>query len=156
LLTCFKDPGVVIKSAFDSLIPGGYLEFQDMVLPIRSIDNTLNGTALESWIDRTMDAAAKLGRCWKNSGNYVRYFEEAGFVGVVEKHFQWPVNTWPKGFRMKTLGSYWQEDMLRGLEALSMAALTRGAGLTKEQVMELITEVRKDIMNKGIHAYLHV
>lgn len=81
-------------------------------------------------------------------------FEEAGFVGVTEKHFQWPMNTWPKGERMKTLGSYWREDLLRGLEGLSMVVLTRGGGLTKEQVLEMTAKVRKDIKNTGIYAYL--
>jgi hypothetical protein len=80
-----------------------------------------------------MEAAEKLGTSWKNSTNYVRYFEEAGFVDVTEKHFQWPSNTWPKGLRMKTLGSYWQEDMLRGLESLNLAVLTRGGGMTRRK-----------------------
>jgi hypothetical protein len=84
----------------------------------------------------------------------VRYFEEAGFVDVTETHFQWPSNTWPKGLRMKTLGSYWQEDMLRGLESLSLAVLTKGGGITKEEVLAMNELVKKDIHNTGIHAYL--
>jgi hypothetical protein len=155
-VACFKDPATVVKSAFESLVPGGYLELQDMVLPMRSIDETIHGSALENWIEKSMVAAAKLGTSWKNSANYVKYFEEAGFVDVVETHFQWPMNTWPKGARMKTLGSYWQEDMLRGLESLSMAVLTRGAGMTKEEVLEMTAEVRKNIFDTGIHAYLPV
>ncbi len=147
---------MVIKSAFDSLVPGGYLEIQDIILPIRSIDDTLRGTALETWFDKLINAAANLGKYWDNSGNYVRYFKEAGFIDIVQKDFQWPLNTWPKGVRMKTLGRYLQEDMLRGLEAWSMAAMTRGGGLTKEQVMELNAEAQKDIVNKNIHAYLHM
>jgi len=123
---------------------------------MRSIDDTINGTSLDHWQGITIDSAAKLGTSWKHSSNYVRYFEEAGFVDVVEEHFQWPMNTWPKGDRMKTLGRYWQEDMLRGLESLSMAVLTRGAGFTKEEVLELTAQVRKDIVNKNIHAYLPV
>ncbi|CZR50799.1 related to methyltransferase [Phialocephala subalpina] len=156
MVTCFKDPGTVFKSAFDSLKPGGYLELQDIVLPHRAIDDTLQGTAMQTWTDLTIDAAAKLGSSWKLSGNYVKYFEEAGFVDVTENHFQWPMNTWPKGERMKTLGSYWREDILRGLEGLSMAVLTRGGGLTKEEVLEMTAKVRKDINNKGIHAYLPI
>ncbi|KAH6675644.1 S-adenosyl-L-methionine-dependent methyltransferase [Halenospora varia] len=156
LVTCFKDPGTVISSAFKALIPGGYLEFQDVVLPMRAIDDTIEGTALQHWQEKTIASAATLGTSWKNSGNYTRYFEDAGFVDVVEQHFQWPMNTWPKGTRMKTLGTYWQEDMLRGLEALSMAVLTRGGGMKKEEVLELTAEVRKDIHNKNIHAYLPI
>jgi hypothetical protein len=154
MVTCFKDPVTVIKSAFESLKPGGYLELQDLILPQRAIDDTLKGTAIEKIADLSLAAAAKLGTSWKNSVNYSRYFEEAGFVDIVEKHFQWPMNTWPKGERMKTLGSYWREDVLRGLEGVTMAVLTRGAGMTKEQVEELADLARKDINNKGIHAYV--
>lgn len=81
----------------------------DLILPMRAIDDTLKGTNLDYWSETTIKAAEKLGRSWRNSANYVRYFEEAGFVDVVEKHFQWPMNTWPKGERLKTLGSYWLE-----------------------------------------------
>ncbi|TVY83446.1 Secondary metabolism regulator laeA [Lachnellula suecica] len=156
LVTCFKDPRTVIEAAFKSLVPGGYLEFQDLVLPMRAIDDTLDGKALQNWQEITINTAAKLGTSWKHSGNYVKFFEEAGFVDVVENHFQWPMNTWAKGERMKTIGRYWQEDMLKGLESLSMAVLTRGGGMTKEAVLELTAEVRKNIVDKSIHAYLPV
>ena len=154
MVTCFKNPTTVIKSAFNSLAPGGYLELQDMILPMRAIDDTLNDTVIHDWTVRTMEAAEKLGTSWKNSTNYVRYFEEAGFVDVTEKHFQWPSNTWPKRLRMKTLGSYQQEDMLRGLESLSLVVLTTGGGMTKEEVLAMNELVKKDIHNTGIHAYL--
>jgi hypothetical protein len=35
-----------------------------------------------------------------------------------------------------------------------MAVLTRGGGMTKEQVLELTERTRVDIANKEIHAYL--
>jgi hypothetical protein len=156
MVTCFKDPAAIIKSAFNALAPGGYLELQDMILPMRCIDDTFNGTVFQDWSLRIMNAAEKLGTSWNNSANYVRYFEDAGFVDVTEKHFQWPSNTWPQGQRMKILGSYWQEDMLIGLESLSLAVLTRAGGMTKEEVLTMNELVRKDIHNKGIHAYLPV
>ncbi|KAH8586076.1 S-adenosyl-L-methionine-dependent methyltransferase [Bisporella sp. PMI_857] len=153
MVTCFKDPLGVITSAFNSLRPGGYLELQDLVLPMRCIDDSLEGTKINEWQTRTLAAAAKMGHTWKVSGFYSQYLEEAGFVDVVEQHLQWPMNRWPKGAHLKTIGSYFQEDMTRGLENLSMAALTRGAGMTMEQVLELTTEAKKDLADKRIHAY---
>jgi hypothetical protein len=144
----------VIASAFKALTPGGYLELQDGAIPMRAIDDTLAGTALNEWQERTISAAAQLGKSWDNVHNYVGFMEEAGFVGVVETHFQWPINTWAKGERIKTLGRYWQEDLNRGLEAISMAALTRAGGMTKDEVLELTEAARQDIFNKNIHAYM--
>lgn len=156
MATCFKDPAAVIRSAVANLNPGGYLEFHDFVLPMHDIDGTLQGTAFDNWQSQTMAAAANLGLTWKKSRFWARYFEEAGLVDVQERHFQWPMNRWPKGEHLKMLGSYWQEDLLRGLEGLSMAALTRGGGLTKEEVVALAAEARKDVPNRKIHAYLPV
>jgi SAM-dependent methyltransferase len=153
LVSCFKDPGAVFKSAYEALKPGGYFEMQDLILPMRAIDDTLKGTALEYWSETALNAAEKLGRSWKNSANYVRYFEEAGFVDIEEKHFQWPMNRWPKGERLKTLGSYWLEDLTSGLEALSLAVLTRGGGMSKDEVMDLAARVKENLKDKGIHAY---
>lgn len=152
-MTCFKDPATVFKSAYDSLEPGGYFELQDMAIPMRAIDDTLKGTAMEFWADTTMSAAEKLGRSWKNVEKYSKLMEEAGFVDVTERHFQWPMNPWAKGKHMKILATYWMEDMLRALEGLSMAVLTRAGGITKEEVETLTAKVRKDIVNKNIHAY---
>lgn len=153
MVTCFKNPATVFKSAFDSLEPGGYFELQDMAIPMRAIDDTLKGTAMEFWADTTMSAAEKLGRSWKNVEKYSKFMEEAGFVDVTERHFQWPMNPWAKGKHMKILATYWMEDMLRALEGLSMAVLTRAGGMTKEEVETLTAKVRKDIVNKDIHAY---
>jgi hypothetical protein len=88
MATCFKDPETVIKSAFKSLVPGGYFELQDAVLPIRSIDDTLKDTTSENFFKPMPKAAKKLGRSWEHSVNYVLYLEEAGIVDIVAKHFQ--------------------------------------------------------------------
>jgi hypothetical protein len=61
MVTCFKDSATVIKAAFNSRTPGGYLELQDMILTMRSIDDTLNGTVIHDWAVRNMEAAEKLG-----------------------------------------------------------------------------------------------
>lgn len=153
LVTCFRDPKPVIQSAFDQLESGGYLEFQDIVIPMRDVDGSLEGTAIEKWMGVTLEAARGIGLTWTQSANYERYFEEVGFVEVVEEHFQWPMNTWAKGDHMKTLGSYWLENLTRALEGLSMAALTRGGGYTREQVIELCDAAKIDLRNRAIHAY---
>jgi len=156
MVTCFKEPLRVIQSAFNALSPGGYLELQDMVIPFRCIDDSLKGTKIEEWQNKTMEASVKMGMSWKVSQFYSQYFEEAGFVDVVEHHFQWPMNQWPKGADMKRLGAYFQEDMTRAVENVSMAALTRGAGMTKEEVEVLTAGARKDLADKRIHAYIPV
>jgi hypothetical protein len=149
-----QNPPAVIKSAFESLENGGWLEFQDPTMPVLCIDDSMNGTALQEWMDAICRAGEALGRKWTNSKNYKKWMEEIGFVNVVEKRFSWALNPWPKGKHNKLVAMWMQQDLLDGLQGLSMALLTRGLGWSREQVELLLVEVRKDVLNRGIHAYL--
>lgn len=60
--------------------------------------------------------------------------EEVGFADVVEKHSYWLINSWPRGRREKQIGVWTQQNMLDGLNAMSMAVLTRGLGWSTERV----------------------
>jgi len=153
MVTCFKDPLSVIVPAFHSLAPGGYLELQDFILPFRSIDNTLTGTKLSEWATSTFAASIKMGLSWDSSQHYSQYLEEAGFVDVVEQHFQWPLNQWPKGDHMKLLGEYFCEDMTRTVDTISMPVLTKGGGMTPEEARLLCMEAKIALADKSIHAY---
>lgn len=125
-------------------------------MPITCIDKTMDGTPLQEWSKVVGESAAKLGRVVTNSKNYGKYMEAAGFVDIVEKHFYWPCNTWPKGKKEKLIGLWTQQNLLDGISAMSMAVLTRGAGWTKEEVEIFLAAVREDIKNRRIHSYIDV
>lgn len=99
-------------------------------------------------------ATAALGKDWTRASEYKRYLLEAGFEDVVERKFEWPVGTWARGKRMKMLGLWCREDLLSALEGISMAVLTRGLGMTREEVDFLLVGVRDDIRSNRIHAYI--
>jgi len=118
------------------------------------IDDTMNGTSLQQWTTLVPEGAANIGRVVTNSKNYPQYMAEAGFVDIVEKHFYWPLNTWPRGKREKLVGMWAQQNLLDGVEAMSMAILTRGLGWSRESVEVLLAGVRNDIRNRHIHSYV--
>jgi len=153
LMSCFNDASFVVKQAYNALEPGCYFELQDCTAPWKSIDNTLEGTTLWKWHQMIMESAEKMGRSLRQSGYYKQYMEDAGFVDVVEKHFQWPLNPWPKGTHHKTLGAWFHADIMEGFDGLSMAFLTRGGRLTPDEVKVLLVDVRKDFADRRIHAY---
>jgi hypothetical protein len=155
-MSCFKDPGAVIQHAFGALRPGGYFELQDGILPWQAIDDSFEGTALQKWINLAVDGAAKLGRPWTNSKHYKQYMESAGFVDIREHHFQWPLSPWPKGMHHKMLGMWFQQDLLKGLDGISMAVLSRGAGMTREEIQAMLIDVRKELEGRNVHAYMPV
>lgn len=103
-----------------------------------------------------MEGTKKLGKDWTRVREYKRYLEEAGFVDVIERKYEWPVGTWAKGKRNKMLGAWYREDLLVGLGGFTNAVLTRGCGMTIPDIEELLVGVRSDIESNAIHVYIPV
>ncbi|KAN0120251.1 S-adenosyl-L-methionine-dependent methyltransferase [Hyaloscypha variabilis] len=156
LAMCFKDPLSIFRKAFNSLNPGGYFEMFDFDAKYRCIDDSDVGSSLREYSDMMISGAAKLGKVITHAPNYKRYFEEAGFMDIVEEKFQWPSNTWPKGKYHKTLGLWYNKDMQDGLEGMTMAVFTRAHGMKKEEVQEIVTQIKKDVNDKSIHVYVPI
>ena len=152
LLSCFKDPASVLRSAFASLEPGGYLELQDGIFPFKYLGEPPIDSHLYKWNEIIVEGAAKAGRPWTNSQHYKRWMEEIGFEDVVEKHFFWPTSTWAKGRYFKQIAVYFQEDLMNVLEALSLKVMGV-VGWSAEDIQAFVEGVRKDIKDTSIHAY---
>lgn len=143
-----------LQQSFESLKPGGYVEIQDIVFPIRSDDNTLDhSSALWKWNQCMIEASANLGRPLDIGGSYKEIVIAAGFEEVEERYYRWPQNRWPKDPKYKELGLWTCANIVNGLEGLSMALFTRGLGFTKDEVLAFLVEVRKDMRNTCMHSY---
>jgi hypothetical protein len=108
---------------------------------------------LYKWNELLAEGARKSGRAWDNITHYAEWMREIGFEDVVEKNFYWPTSSWAKGKYFKQIGIYFQEDMLNGLEGMSMKVLTRFMGWTPEEVQAFLVGVRRDFRDRSIHAY---
>jgi len=153
LVTCFTSHHTVFQHAFKSLRSGGYIELQDADLPLRFIDDSGNGSAVETWMQRFMAGSAALGKDFTRGRRYKEMLEEIGFVDVVEKRTQFPIGTWAREEKMKTLGAWMRIDLLAGLQAMSMAIMTRGLGMTPEEVEMDLVNVNTEIESNKLHAY---
>jgi hypothetical protein len=153
ILSCFKDPFTVIKHAYNSLSPGGYLELQDGFFPFRYVGDVPKESALYKWNEIVEAGAAKSGRPWTNCQYYEKWMEEIGFKDVVEKRFYWPTNAWAKGAYYKTVAAWWQADLLQGLEAISLKVMGL-MGWEADKVREFLVDVKRDVQDTNIHAYL--
>ena len=127
---------------------------QDYEFPFRCVDNSIKGTAFESWIDAVSKGCAKLGRDWKRVLLYSSYMRECGFVDIQEKLFAWPVGSWAKNEKMKTLGAWCKENVLEGMHGWSAAVLTRGLGMSAEEVELMLMEARNSINSRQLHVYV--
>ncbi|KAK5005635.1 hypothetical protein LTR28_007470 [Elasticomyces elasticus] len=148
----------LITSAYENLAPGGWLEFQDYGLPVKSADGTHIGTSVEQWGELLCEAGRRLGRPLGDdvSANYKRWMEEAGFVDVEELHFMWPTNSWPKDPLMKEIGRWNVVNVVDGLEGFSLALLTRALGWRKEEVDVLVAKTTAGLRDKRIHGYFPI
>ncbi|KAI1115793.1 S-adenosyl-L-methionine-dependent methyltransferase [Nemania sp. NC0429] len=155
LMSCFDDPGKVVKQAFENLEPGGFIEFQDALFPMNWVGEPPRQSALYRWNNLLMEGLRNIGRSWSNVVNYPRYFEEAGFENIVERRFYWPTSPWAKGKYFKTVAMYFQEDMISGLEAISMKVL-QATGMTPTEIQDFCEEVKVDFRDTNLHAYLTV
>ncbi|KAI3396157.1 hypothetical protein diail_420 [Diaporthe ilicicola] len=156
MVTCFRDGRAVVQRVFDNLAPGGYFELQDPCLPMRCDDGSMDGTALAEW-NRLMDEGMlRLGKDLRGNLEWGAYMREAGFEAVVERHAACAFNTWPRGDRNKLLGAMSCQNLLEGVQSMSLALFTRVLGMSSDDVLAFLVDVKKDLVNRKIHSYCGV
>jgi len=100
-----------------------------------------------------VESMSRIGRNIKDSQNWGTYMREVGFEDVTEHRIYVPVNPWTRGRKNKLLGAISQQNLLEGVESMSTAAFTRILGWSPDKLAELLTGVRANLEDKGIHAY---
>lgn len=132
------------------------MELLEIDLFAHSDDKTLTEDHHLSKLIHLLDeASTMIGRPFQDNKKNKDILRDAGFVDIVETVFKWPTNRWPLDKRYKEIGE-WNNlnmDSFKGLEALSMAALTRVLGWTQEEVTIFLAKVRRDLNDRTIHAY---
>jgi hypothetical protein len=108
---------------------------------------------LYKWNQIILAGGEKSGRSWMNVQHYKHWMEDIGFEDVVQKTFFWPTNPWAKGDYFKKLGLLFREDLLIGLEGISLKVMGL-MGWAPEDIQAFLTGLRKDIQDPAIHAFL--
>jgi hypothetical protein len=152
MMTALASPKDIIAKAYNALKPGGYLEMVESVFPMHCHDDTLEGTALETWSKACVEAGKVAGREWTNGVHYRRWLEEVGFEVVKEKRFELATSPWPKGRKQKELAMWWQADMLEACGG-SLPFICKNLGWEPAEGERLLVDVRKDLKNRAVHAY---
>ncbi|KAJ4288832.1 hypothetical protein N0V88_007161 [Collariella sp. IMI 366227] len=149
-----KDWPRFFAQALEHMNPGGYLEACDIVSPIRSDDGTLPADcALMKWVSLLLDASKMIGAPGDSVQHYEQQMTDAGFQNVTKVEYKWPINTWPKDPKYRTIGKWSYVNMTSALHALSMMLFTQVLGWSPEEVEVFLIDVRKDLRNTNIHAY---
>ena len=153
LLTSSGNFPYLFKQAFDALQPGGWLEMQDLYMPVLCDDETMKATAWQEWNNLFLEACSKLGRDASWAAEYKNWMIKVGFEDVQEHVTNWPVNTWPKSKSMKEMGKLTMINMYDGLEGFTVRLFERAFGKTVEESQVFLVDVRKDLLDRKIHSY---
>lgn len=103
--TCFNNHNDVVRKIYDNLRPGGWIESQELSMPVDSDDNSHRGGAIHRWGYLACAGAVAKGRDRQIPRKYKQCLEEIGFVDVVENKVKLPGNGWPEEEPAKTTGS---------------------------------------------------
>ncbi|KAK4505182.1 hypothetical protein PRZ48_003145 [Zasmidium cellare] len=153
MITSSADFPRLFQQSFEFLQPGGFLELQDVVMPLGCDDGTMDGTAIGEWNQKFVDASIIRGRDVHGAARYKDWLTEAGYEDVVERTFKWPINPWAKDPELKSVGRWNEVNMLDGLEGFCVRLFSSTLGMTMDEIQTFLIDVRKDISNRKIHVY---
>ncbi|KAI1843049.1 hypothetical protein JX265_005171 [Neoarthrinium moseri] len=152
--TCFDDPRTVIRSAFENLNPGGWIEFQDSAMELHSAKGAafIADNPLKRLMDLAVEGAARQGRDIRVSRHVKRWLEEAGFVDVVEKKLAIPANEWHPSPKLKKAGKYFSRMMMDSLRGIAYKMI-QGNGLTGDEIDEVVTQGKTQVRNLDMQGF---
>ncbi|TDZ65285.1 putative methyltransferase tdiE [Colletotrichum trifolii] len=156
LCTSIFDFPRLFGQIFDNLSPGGWVEFQETVIDFRSVDGSLQGTALRRWNDHLLEGIRRAGRDGLAPLGFAGQMGAAGFVNVQQKKFAVPSTPWARGRNQKILGAMQMTNNLEGVQGITMKIFTQVLGWTRDEAEMLLVDVRKDMADRNIHAYLTI
>ncbi|KAH0424592.1 methyltransferase domain-containing protein [Colletotrichum camelliae] len=154
MTSSISDWPAFFEKVYNGLAPGGYIELFEGHARTQSDDESLTPEhAMWKWADKLDECCKILGRPFVHVPSLVPMLKEAGFVDVKIVPFKWPIGPWAKDPHYKELGEWACANALEGLEAWTIAALTRALNWSYAEVQTLLSEVRKDMRDRSIHHY---
>ncbi|GKT58251.1 methyltransferase domain-containing protein [Colletotrichum tofieldiae] len=140
-----------------NLNPGGYLELNDVdAIPVSDDGTLTEDSSFMKAVRLWSEGLAILGSPFEDFSRLEGVMKDVGFEDIHVKRFKWPTNSWPKDRKHKELGIWNYENLSPNWEGFLMAPLTRAMNWTKEEVLILAMEARRDSANKNIHAYYNM
>jgi SAM-dependent methyltransferase len=142
----------VYREAFKCLVPGGQIEISDFGDTSTSNSSNLFQTIYSSEIQSASEVAGTpLGV--KHLERNI--FEDIGYVEIRNVMIRVPLGMWPSDANRKTVGKLMLIGTLEGLEAKSLRLLTKCKGWSAEDVTELCTKVKAEMLaDQSLHRYI--
>ncbi|KAF5501407.1 Secondary metabolism regulator LAE1 [Colletotrichum siamense] len=156
MAACVADWPKLIRTIYDNLNPGGWVEFQDSDFNYYSDDGTLTEKhQFKQWSKSLVSALESIGRDPCPGPKLKGWVKDAGFQEISHKRLKVPVGPWPKDQWYRDLGAMNLTQLLNGLEGFSMRVFCGILGQTESEVQALLDAVRKELRTRHLfHAQL--
>ncbi|KAF4921798.1 putative methyltransferase tdiE [Colletotrichum viniferum] len=155
LQKCYEGQNSEVRDIYSNLNPGGYLELNDIdAVPLADDGTLTEDTNLMKSVRLWHKGLAGLGRHFHEFSRFKDASAKVGFEDVHIKRYKWPTNGWSKDKKHKELGIW--NLIAPHWDGFIMAPLTRALGWTKEDVLALGKDARRDFADRRIHAYFNI
>ncbi|KAF6836220.1 methyltransferase domain-containing protein [Colletotrichum musicola] len=143
----------LMENIYENTKPGGWVEFQDYNLLYESDDGSLTDDHQTlKWVKHFLEACEIIGKEASPGPKLKGWVEEAGFVNITHERFKMPIGPWPKDSYYKDVGMANLIQILDGLEAFTLKVFIGVLGWTREEVLVLLAQVRKELKSGVFHA----
>lgn len=140
-----------------ALNPNGWAEFSDMSVLYGCDDGTLKEEhALMKWDRLFMEACDKLGTEHSPGPKLDAWVRQQPYRNVRSYHFKIPLGPWAKDPHNQDLGWNNLAQTIDGLDAFTLKLFIGVLGWTREEVIVLLAQVRKELKSRpfAFHAYI--
>ncbi|RPA77154.1 S-adenosyl-L-methionine-dependent methyltransferase [Ascobolus immersus RN42] len=154
LYGCVRDWPKFYDEAYRALRPGGYIEQVEMSVVLESDDNSLPEDGIfKLWGKVSVDAGETFGKTLRICDLMKGYIEDAGFEGVTQRVYKWPIGPWAKGTKMKEIGAWNRMQWEEGIEGWAIMLLTKVLGWSFTEVQAYLGRMRQAMNDPKQHAY---
>ncbi|KAI8199787.1 Secondary metabolism regulator LAE1 [Colletotrichum sp. SAR 10_76] len=152
MLVSIADWPKLVKNVYDHLNPGGWAEFQDMDIQYYSDDGTLTEEhETRKWNKQFVAACEGMGRTGRPGPQLKDWVTDAGFQRIAHQRFKLPMGPWPVDPHYRDVGTLNLYQLLHGLEGFTLKLFCDYLGRTKEEVLVMMTKVRKELQDPSLH-----
>ncbi|TKW54853.1 hypothetical protein CTA1_3953, partial [Colletotrichum tanaceti] len=143
-----------IRSIYDQLSPGGWVEFTEWIPVLQSPDRSLDGTAFRRWNDLLGQGLENMGRDIRYVREYRPLLDKAGFERLKLTKHAAPTNSCYPGKKCQRFGAMMVSNWNAIIEPLSVPIFTIGLGWSEAQVQALLKKVRREIEDTRYHSFM--
>ncbi|KAI1140752.1 S-adenosyl-L-methionine-dependent methyltransferase [Hypoxylon sp. FL0543] len=156
-IMAIKDWQKLLRTSYEHLKPGGWLELQEIHHFPQSNNNSLaaDHPVAQYWkyVDEGLENLGVNFR-FSDEGRIAALMRQCGFVNVTERVFHIPIGKWPKNKTLKSVGLYWKTILLDGIQAIALGPMTRGLHWRREQVEAFLVAVRRGYHDNSMFLYM--